>query len=130
MVLQVVLNQLLLIELIADYFCYGIYNALTTHFRTLIEQVCQIFSFIAMYETIMTSKTNGDINHKINVSKIYQLIIFIRVLKMVTLLYELKTMRIIIETIRNLVKPLAQIAGVLFCIFYLFAQVGMVFFGG
>ena len=83
-----------------------------------------------MFKTILTSKIEGDINHKIDVSKIYQLIIFVRVLKMVTLLYELKTMRIIIETLRNLVKPLSQIAGVLFCIFYLFAQVGMIIFGG
>ena len=53
-----------------------------------------------------------------------------RMLKLLTLLYEIKVMRIIIETIRNLVKPLMNLMGVLFTIYYVFALIGMAMFGG
>ena len=39
-------------------------------------------------------------------------------------------MRIIIETIRNLLKPLINLAGILLTIYYIFAQLGMFMFGG
>jgi len=39
-------------------------------------------------------------------------------------------LRIIIETIKNLGAPLGQVAGILFVIFYLFAQLGIYRFGG
>ena len=51
-------------------------------------------------------------------------------LKLLTLLYEIKTTRIIIETIRNLIKPLAYLFGVIGFIYYSFALIGMFFFGG
>ena len=58
------------------------------------------------------------------------MVIFVRMLKLLTLLYEIKVMRIIIETIRNLIKPLLYLSGVLFTIYYVFALVGMFLFGG
>ena len=51
-------------------------------------------------------------------------------LKLLSLLYEIKTTRIIIETISNLIKPLAYLFGVIMFIYYTFALVGMFFFGG
>jgi hypothetical protein len=39
-------------------------------------------------------------------------------------------MRIVIETIRNLVAPLTNLMGVLFTIYYFFALIGMAMFGG
>ena len=39
-------------------------------------------------------------------------------------------MKIIIETMRNLIKPVGTIACVLFTIYYLFALIGMFLFGG
>ena len=62
--------------------------------------------------------------------KIFEMVIFIRMLKLLTLLYEINTLRIIIETIRNLLKPLLYLMGTLMTIYYLFAQLGMQFFGG
>ena len=59
-----------------------------------------------------------------------ELVIFLRMFKLLTLLYEIKTMRIIIETMRNLIRPLTYLCGVLFGIFYIFALVGMAMFGG
>jgi len=46
------------------------------------------------------------------------------------LFYEIKVTRIIVETIRNLIKPLLNLTGVLFTIYYVFALMGMLFFGG
>ena len=51
-------------------------------------------------------------------------------LKLLTLLYEIKTMRIIIETMRNLILPLFYLTGVLTTIYYVFALLGMFMFGG
>jgi hypothetical protein len=62
--------------------------------------------------------------------KIFEMVIFIRMLKLLTLLYEINTLRIIIETIRNLLKPLLYLMGTLMTIYYLFAQLGMQLFGG
>jgi hypothetical protein len=62
--------------------------------------------------------------------KLFELGIFIRMLKLLSLLYEIKTTRIIIETISNLIKPLAYLFGVIMFIYYTFALAGMFFFGG
>ena len=59
-----------------------------------------------------------------------ELVIFIRGLKFLPLLYEIKVMRIIIETIRNLIKPLYNLYSVLFSLFYTFSLLGMLLFGG
>lgn len=39
-------------------------------------------------------------------------------------------MRIIIETITNLIKPLANLYGILFTIFYVFGIIGIALYGG
>ena len=51
-------------------------------------------------------------------------------IKLLTLLYEINTMKIIIETMRNLIGPLMHLFGVLFSIFYVFTLFGMLLFGG
>ena len=51
-------------------------------------------------------------------------------LKLLTLLYEIKTTRIIIETMRNLIKPLTYLFGVILFIYYTFSLIGMFLFGG
>lgn len=38
--------------------------------------------------------------------KLFELIIFIRFSKLLTMLYEIHTMRLIIETMRNMIAPL------------------------
>jgi len=57
--------------------------------------------------------------------KIYTVIIFIRALKMMTLMYEIKSLRIIIETLKNLLEPISLMMATLFIVYYLFALVGM-----
>ena len=51
-------------------------------------------------------------------------------MKLLTLLYEIKVMKIIIETMRNLMGPLLHLSGVMFTIFYVFTLGGLFFFGG
>ena len=58
------------------------------------------------------------------------MIIFTRPLKSITLFYEIKNLRIIIVTIRNMVEPLLGVMGVLSIIYYGFALIGIAFFGG
>ena len=62
--------------------------------------------------------------------KIFEVIVFIRMLKLLTLLYEIKVMRVIFETLKNLLGPLNNLIVVMLTIFYVFAQLGMVIFGG
>jgi hypothetical protein len=62
--------------------------------------------------------------------RLYEVIVFIRMLKLMTLLYEVKTMRVIFETIKNLIGPLNNLIIVMLTIFYVFAEMGMIIFGG
>jgi len=65
-----------------------------------------------------------------SIVKLFELVIFIRTLKLLTLLYEIKVMRIIIETMRNMMMPLVYLMSVLYVIYYMFAILGMLLFGG
>ena len=58
------------------------------------------------------------------------MVIFLRILKFFNLLYEIKTLRVIIETLRNLIGPLSDVGGMLFVIYYFFSQIGIYLFGG
>ena len=60
----------------------------------------------------------------------FEIVIFIRLLRILSLLYELKTFRIIISTISNLLGPFYALLIVQFTIFYLFAVLGIAVFGG
>ena len=62
--------------------------------------------------------------------KFLELVIFVRMIKLLALFYEIRVTRIIVETIRNLLKPMLNLCGVLFVIFYIFAVFGMFLFGG
>jgi len=65
-----------------------------------------------------------------SIVKMFELVIFVRSLKLLTLLYEIKVMRIIIETMRNMMMPLVYLMSVLYVIYYTFAIIGMLMFGG
>ena len=84
-------------------------------------------NLVAVIRFIVNFKVIQEYN---SIVKLFELIIFIRSLKLLTLLYEIKVMRIIIETMRNMIMPLLYLMGVLFIIYYIFAMVGMFFFGG
>ena len=50
--------------------------------------------------------------------------------KLLTLLYEVKVMRIIVETCKNIIGPLSNLLAVMLTILYVFSEIGMAMFGG
>ena len=62
--------------------------------------------------------------------KEFQMIIFVRLLRLLTLLYEVRVTRLIVETAKNMAKPLTYMFCVLMIVFYYFAFLGMFLFGG
>jgi hypothetical protein len=84
-------------------------------------------NMLAIFEFMITF---SKVQYYNRIVKILELIIFVRSLKLLTLLYEIKVMRIIIETIRNMLVPLLYLMGVLLIIYYIFAMIGIAFFGG
>jgi hypothetical protein len=62
--------------------------------------------------------------------KYLQFVIFIRLLKNIMLLYELQTTRVIMQSMKHLIKPMLNLLGVLFTIFYIFGLIFMLLFGG
>jgi hypothetical protein len=61
---------------------------------------------------------------------LFEIAIFIRLIRLLTLLYEIETFRKIIETIKNLLGPFYSIVCVQFTLFYAFGLLGMFIFGG
>ena len=58
------------------------------------------------------------------------MIILIRLLKILTLLEEIKSLRMIIQTMKNLLVPILHMTSVLLIIYYIFSLIGMLLFGG
>ena len=61
---------------------------------------------------------------------IFKFLVIVRVIKILPMLYEVKSMRLIIETMRNMFVPMSTVTVLLGVIFYIFAQLGMFMFGG
>ena len=117
----------MLIETIGDISVSGPIKAYQYHFRIWPETLCQLLNIPAM---VLYFKADGDFEDYNYTVKIIEVIVFIRMLKLLTLLYEIQTMRVIFETMKNLLGPLNNLIIVMATIFYVFAQLGMVFFGG
>ena len=122
-----VINGFLLFEMIADFIIAGPLKAYIYHFRVWPETLCQILNIVA---TVIYCENLGDPQTYNNTVKIFELIVFIRMIKLLSLLYEIKVMRIIFETIKNLLGPINNLFIVMITIFYVFAQMGMAMFGG
>lgn len=117
-----------LIELLLDFFVNGgIKYSYSYRFRTWPETLCQLINVVTVIEFGLNRNNVQAYNMII---KKFELIIFIRMLKLLTLLYEIKVMRIIIETMRNMVKPIMILFSLLMFVFYIFAMIGMLLFGG
>ena len=125
-VVQLIINTIFLLEMISDIFIYGIFNSYVHNFRMTPETICQFYNFLAI-SYFFNQDSESEYN---TVVKLLEVVIFVRMIKLLTLLYEIKTMRIIIETMRKLLSPLAEFGGVLFTIFWVFCLVGMLLFGG
>ncbi len=60
----------------------------------------------------------------------FELVIFIRILKLLVFMYEVNSLRIIIQTCSNMIIPMSIMASVVMIIYYFFALIGMMLFGG
>jgi two pore calcium channel protein, plant len=65
-----------------------------------------------------------------NVVKLLEAIIIIRVLRIAVYLDEIKTFRIIMETMKSLLTPFWSMLSVMFSIFYIYSVIGIAVFGG
>ena len=127
-VIQMTINLTMLLETLSDiYIQGGPIKAYRYHFRIWPETLCQILNLPAMISYFLADGNFVDYNYTV---KVFEVIVFIRMIKLLTLLYEVKTMRIIFETMKNLLGPLNNLIIVMMTIFYVFAQLGMVLFGG
>lgn len=125
MIVQMIINYCFLLEMICDLIVSGPIGAYTHHFRIWPETLCQALNLAG---TVLYADSRAD-NLELMV-KVFEMVIFIRMTKLLTLLYEVKVMRIIIETLRNLLGPLNNLIIVMLTIFYEFAMIGSALFGG
>lgn len=126
-ILELVINYIMLFETICDLMIAGPIKAYRYHFRVWPETMCQLMNIPASVKFFVAGSDFQQYNYTV---KLLEVIVFIRMLKLLTLLYEIKTMRIIFETLKNLLGPLNNLIIVMLTIFYVFAQLGMVIFGG
>jgi hypothetical protein len=122
------LNFVFLFEMMADMYIQGsIKRAYERKFRLWPETLCQIINIFAT--VIFWMNYNNSLRFA-QIITYFEIIIFIRILKIMTLLYESDTMRVIFETMRNLITPLTSLIVVVLLIMYEFAVIGMFLFGG
>ena len=118
----------MLFETLCDIYVQGgPVKAYRYHFRIWPETLCQILNIPAFTSYFLADGDFVQYNYTV---KVFEVIVFIRMIKLLTLLYEVKTMRIIFETMKNLLGPLNNLIIVMMTIFYVFAQFGMIIFGG
>lgn len=123
---QMAINSCFLVELVTDLYVHKI-KSYSKHFRVWPETICQVLNAYAVALHLLNLDNVEQVNTLV---KTFEFIIFLRLLKLLTLLYEIRSMRLIIETLRNMLLPLVYLWGVLLIIFYIFALLGMLFFGG
>ena len=128
-IVQLCINWCLLFETLGDLYFAGLAKAYKNHFRIWPETLCQLLNIPAMVNFFTSHGEDTFVSYNYTV-KVLQVIIFIRMLKLLTLTYEIKVMRVIFETLKNLLGPLNNLIVVMLTIFYVFAQMGMIIFGG
>lgn len=96
-------------------------------FRAWVE--CFIF-IITVYALVQFIVEYDDLYKLVPTMKLFELTIFIRVLRLLTMLSEFSKFRVIIETLKNLMGPFWSVLCVMFTIFYVFGIIGSFFFGG
>jgi len=127
MIVMMIINIFFLLETVLDIIVFGIVKAYKQHLRIWFETVCQIMNTYLCFAFLHDI---DDLSRYNSFEKVFTAIIFIRALKMLTLMYEVKSLRIIIETMKNLIEPIGNMMSVLLIIYYIFALFGMLFFGG
>jgi len=125
--IQIGINLAFLLELLVEMYAFGVSATYSHSFRAASETLSQVFNLFGIIYFFNSNVT--DITF-ISALKSFELVIFVRLTRILSLLYELKTFRIIIETIKNLLGPFYTLLLVQFTIFYMFALTGILWFGG
>lgn len=86
MYVQIGINTLFLIELISDFIVHGISKSYSGHFRTWPETLCQILNLVAIVQFCQHS---DDVSTYNSIVTNFEMIVFVRTLKLLTLLYEI-----------------------------------------
>lgn len=130
--MQFVINLLMLGEMLSDFFIHGLIWSYKNTFRIWPETFCQWISFNIFISLLWDDESTIDVifRDKNQICRMLELIIIVRCSKLATLMYEIKTMRIIMETISNLATPFFNLSLMLLFMTYFFAIWGMFFFGG
>lgn len=124
---MIIINCIFGLELFIDILINGFYKAYSQHLRVWFESICQIINIFLMINFYSHFHAYQMYNTFL---MLFTLIIFIRGLKMLSLMYEVQSLRIIIETMKNLIEPISNMAAVLLIIFFFFSLLGMFLFGG
>lgn len=125
---QIVMNFFFLSEVITDFVRYGPYNAFQETIRVSIETTCQIVAFYVFIQFL--NLDYRDQEGVIDLIALYKLINFIRVIKIVEILLEIQTLRVIYYTMSGLIEPMTLLLFMTVMIFYVYAVVGILLFGG
>lgn len=116
-IIELTINFIMLGEYIMDIYISGLKKAFQYKFRIWPETLCQILNIPALIYFIKAGDNFAEFNYTV---RLFEVIVFIRMLKLLTLLYEVKTMRVIFETLKNLLGPLNNLIIVMLTIFYVF----------
>ena len=103
-IVQICLNLLFTFEMISDWVVFGIINSYRNSFRIWSESASMLFNIIGIVMYAQTDPAT-NISDIYSVLKLFEFTIFLRLIRVLTLLYEDTTFRNIIETMRNLLGP-------------------------
>lgn len=99
---QIIINIFFFLELLAEWYAFGIAQSYKKSFRCTSETISQVIFIFALGYYVSHDLDDLDYNYSL---KLFELVVFVRLLRVLSLLYEMQTFRIIIETIKNLLGP-------------------------
>lgn len=121
-IICVIINFIFFIDMIFRFIYQGIWEPLRS-FYAVLEIGFQIISIIATLKYVIT------LNYGFTVSTL-EFIILVRLIKILQLLDEIKTWKIILKTLRHLVVPFMGLFVVQLGIIYTYAIIGERLYGG
>ena len=125
----IIINCGFLVEFILLCISFGPFMIFRMYRYMYVEVVLQLLSIwtIVLWITCL----NGiELHNALLATRICQIIILFRVLRMVYLLAELKQFDVLFSTFLRFQFPMALMMFTLYTVFFFFAQIGIFFFGG
>lgn len=117
-----IINFIFLIDLVFRFIYQGLWVPLHS-FYAILEILFQILSFAALLKYLITLNFSFSL-------KAFEFIILVRLIKVLQLLDEIKTWKIILKTLRHLIVPFMNLFLVQMGIIYTYAIIGERIYGG